>query len=350
MVRSYILSGEKALGAQRLYKSDSIPRLHKLGYKSASKPSCTTIIHTVQRLLDYGQFKTPLHAKAAGGKRMAVEIEENIVDFVERNPRASTRDVARRFGTSQNSVLKILQGAGFHFRKIHDLKEVNAAPRRAFCKWLITHPDAAILWTDEALFTCVGLFTRHSEHWWSYRNRHNIEEHKNLENFSVNVWGGIVGNQVLGPYFIEGQLNGSTYLNMLHGVIADLMDDVPLALVYNRDFYYQHDGSPPYYTDAVCDYLNAEYGNQWIGHRGPVPWPPMSPDLAPCKFFLWGEVRRLVYAQEIQNLNDLKVKISSAFDKVRRKPVVLRKLKDDMQKRARLCLEKKGFYFEHLLL
>lgn len=350
MVRCYILSGESLREAQRLYASESIPRLRNQGLVNPSIPNRETILAANQRLLDHGQFTVPSHAQGRGRPRLPVEIEDQIFDFFERNPRASTRDAARRFSVSQYAVWKLLNTAGlhpYHFQKVQCLNEADAVPRRGFCEWLIAHPSADILWTDEALFTRVGLYNQHNEHWWSYRNPHMIRETYHQVRFSANVWAGIIGNKILGPYFIDGRLTGGSYLDMLRNVVSEFMDDVPL--VNYRDFYYQHDGAPPHYAASVRDYLNAEYENRWIGRGGPVAWPPRSPDLTPCDFFLWGEIKRRVYVEEAQSLEELKVQIRSAFEQVKNDTVVLNKLKDNVQKRARLCLERNGMHFEQLL-
>ena len=36
---------------------------------------------------------------------------------------------------------------------------------------------------------------------------------------------------------------------------------------------------------GVCDFLNAEFTNRWIGSDGPTPWSPPSPDIT--TLFLW---------------------------------------------------------------
>lgn len=164
---------------------------------------------------------------------------------------------------------------------------------------------------------------------------------------------GIVGDRILGPHFIEGRLTGSTYLDMLRNVISqlitELMDEVPLAIINHREFYFQQDGAPPHYADVVREYLNSQHGERWIGRGGPVPWPPRSPDLTPMDFFLWGEIKRRIFVEEAQSLADLRSKIESAFEEVKNDTVILNKLKDNVQKRARLCLERNGLHFEQLL-
>nr|XP_023028452.1 potential E3 ubiquitin-protein ligase ariadne-1-like [Leptinotarsa decemlineata] len=42
----------------------------------------------------------------------------------------------------------------------------------------------------------------------------------------------------------------------------------------------------PHYTDDVQTYLNNVFRGMWIGRRGPIDWPPRSPDLAPLDLFM----------------------------------------------------------------
>lgn len=349
MVRSYILSGESLPQARRLYELESIPRLQRLGI-NAVVPHRETILAANQRLLDYGQFTIPHHAHGGGRPQLAIEIEDAIFEFFERNPTASTRDAERRFDVSQPTVWKLLNSAGlhpYHYQRVQQLNDGDALPRRTFCQWLCDNVNTNILWTDEALFTRVGLYNIHNEHWWSFRNPHVIRENYHQVRFSANVWAGIIGDQILGPYFIEGHLTGGSYLDMLRGVIADFLDDVPLT--YLQNLYYHHDGAPPHYARDVRAYLASEYGDRWIGRGGPVPWPPRSPDLTPCDFFLWGEIKRRVYVEEAQSRDELRAKIISAFDEVKSDRLVLMRLKTNVLKRARLCLERNGRHFEQLL-
>lgn len=350
MVRVYIQSGENLYEARRLYEQESIPRLRAQGYVNLTIPHRNTILAANQRLLDYGGFTLPTHAQGGGRPRLAIEIEEDIFDYFERNPRASTRDAARLFNVSQPSIWKVLNTAGlhpYHFQRVQHLNDGDAQPRRVFCEWLLNNQDANILWTDEALFTRVGLYNQHNEHWWSFRNPHVIRETYHQVRFSVNVWAGILRDKILGPYFIDGHLTGGTYLDMLRGVVSEYLEDMPLR--YIQDFYFQQDGAPPHFARDVRDYLNITYGDHWIGRGSPVPWPARSPDLTPCDFYLWGEIKRRVYLHEAQSRDELKTKIISAFDAVKIDSAVLNKLRNNLHKRARLCLERNGLHFEHLL-
>lgn len=89
--------------------------------------------------------------------------------------------------------------------------------------------SANILWTDEALFTRIGLYNSRNEHYWAVSNPHVIKDSYHQVRFSVNVWAGIINNVIVGPYFIDDRLTGGNYLDMLQSVIPDLLDDMPLA-------------------------------------------------------------------------------------------------------------------------
>ncbi|KAJ8951674.1 hypothetical protein NQ318_012215 [Aromia moschata] len=39
-----------------------------------------------------------------------------------------------------------------------------------------------------------------------------------------NVWGGIIGENIIGPFFIDGNLNGETYLALLQNNVVQLKE------------------------------------------------------------------------------------------------------------------------------
>ena len=59
-------------------------------------------------------------------------------------------------------------------------------------------------------------------------------------------------------------------------------------------------------------WLDRQFPGQWIGRRGPVEWPPRSPDLIPLDFYLWRYWKVIVYQAEVQNMEHLKERISDA--------------------------------------
>jgi hypothetical protein len=93
----------------------------------------------------------------------------------------------------------------------------------------------------------------------------------------------MIGNLLIGPFALEQHLTASNYLNFLKNELPLLMEDVSLET--KRGIFLQHDEAPPHF-DQITAYLNQRYENRWIGHRGPVTWPPRSPDLSRLIFFM----------------------------------------------------------------
>lgn len=343
MVRLYAISGDNVSRAIEMF-AELFP--------NRQRPSHRVMLAATQRLRDHRQFDVPQHAEGRGNEGLPVALQEDILEFFRREPRASTREAGRRFGVHHSTVWRLLHKEmqhPFHYRKVQDLHQQDNAARVTFCRWLLEHQDANILWTDECLFTRVGVYNVHNEHWWAHRehNPHVTKRHSFQVRFSLNVWAGIIGDQLLGPYFIDGHLTSATYLEMLQYVVEEMLEEVPLAV--ERNMYYQQDGAPPHYGRQVREYLSDRFGTHWIGRGGPVAWPPRSPDLTPLDFYLWGDVKRLVYTDEITSVTQLRAKVISAFDTIKTNVFVLRKLKENQQRRARLCLECDGGNFEQYL-
>jgi len=171
-----------------------------------------------------------------------------------------------------------------------------------------------MLFTDEAQFTRDGVLNYHNEHKWAFTNPHAIKQNRNQYQFNINVWAGIVGEQLLGPYFFSGSLSGHRYLEFLQNYLPDLLEDVPLEIM--RRMWFVHDGAPAHFQLNVRQFLDTEYSERWIGRGAPAPrsWPPRSPDCNPIDFYLWGHVKTLVYQNVVpQSLDELIERIIEAL-------------------------------------
>jgi hypothetical protein len=91
-------------------------------------------------------------------------------------------------------------------------------------------------------------------------------------------------------------------------------------------------GTPPYIYHDV-NYLNNEYGNNWIDRNGPVTWPPRSSDLNRLDFYFWGHIRTLIYNTFPQNRHDLWTRILDAPNQIRNDPELLTSVKGSLLRR-----------------
>lgn len=160
-----------------------------------------------------------------------------------------------------------------------------------------------ILFSDEATFHVSGKVNKHNVRIWGSENPHATTEHVR-DSPKVNVWCGVLEDRIIGPFFFhEPTVTASTYLDMLEQFVYPQLEGLQPEIIF------QQDGAPPHWALIVRASLDAEFPNRWIGRDGPIPWPPRSPDVTPCDFFLWGCIKDRVYRTPVRDLDDLKARI-----------------------------------------
>ncbi|KAJ4447246.1 hypothetical protein ANN_09250 [Periplaneta americana] len=88
----------------------------------------------------------------------------------------------------------------------------------------------------------------------------------------------------------------------------------------------QHDGAPPHFSLAVREHLDRRFEQRWIGRGGPIVWPPLSPDLTPLNFFLWGLMKSLVYEAPVETAEDLVARVVVAAGEIADTPGVIERV------------------------
>ena len=157
------------------------------------------------------------------------------------------------------------------------------------------------------------------------------------------VWAGIWGDRIIGPLFVSENLNAGKYLNMLQEEI------LPSLLNEEGDYpvYFQQDGAPPHYDIQVRRFLDQQFPDASFGRRGPVEWPPRSPNLSPLDFYLWGHLKFMVYQVKIQDINHLKERITDAIRSIPSN--VLIRVHQQWETRVNMCFENNGNHIEHII-
>lgn len=268
-----------------------------------------------------------------------------VLETLSASPKKSTRKLSQEAGVSQSSVWRILHKHHFHPYKVHLVQELHGDDtdrRKQFCEWFLAETDRSILFSDEAMFYLSGHVNRHNCRYWSDKNPHWAEDSHVQTDPRIMVWAGIWEDKLFGPYFFDGNVTGESYLHMLSTFLMDCLRDVPLAT--RRSLLFQQDGAPPHFALIVRDWLNAHFPNKWIGRRGPVEWPPRSPDLTPLDFFLWGHLKSVVYSTRPRNIQELKERIQNECSKISRESLI--RVEQAFRDRIEMCLHFEGGHFE----
>ena len=76
-------------------------------------------------------------------------------------------------------------------------------------------------------------------------------------------------------------------------------------------------------------------------------WPPLSPDLTPPDYFLWGYLKWRVYHNKPRAIDALKANITEEIQAVTAD--VLARTFQNMARRVQSCLDENGGHFRHML-
>lgn len=308
------------------------------------------------------KFREVGHVRDAYKGRTAIGDDEqlDLLLTVQENPHISSRQIATENSLSKSTVLRYLKKNKFHPYKInlvHELNEEDFDRRMEFCEVMMERCNndpqfvEHVAFSDEASFYLNGTVNRQNCRYWSDTNPHWMMEAQTQYPEKVNVWAGIVGNNILGPFFIEGTLTAEQYLEMLQNdivpAIVALYPDNQNPQIPNNLIWFQQDGAPPHYARIVRDYLDTIFLNRWIGRRGFIEWPPRSPDLAPLDFYFWGYLKSKVYFNRPHNIQDLKDRIRNEVRLIR--PETLTRVLEEFRNRLGYCQEVNGMHFEQLI-
>lgn len=273
----------------------------------------------------------------------------------EEDSAVSSRTIARELNISQPTVINVLKKHGYRSFKVGKSQEIfpeDHIRRMVFCEEMLersNNDDAFIgniLFGDESSFPLHGFHNPSVVRYWSTENKHRSLALRTQYPQKLNIWAGILGDHVVGPFIIDGNLNGDRYLDLLINNVLPAARELPGINMDN--VWFQHDGCPAH--NLAHDYLQDSFPGRIIGARGTVLWPARSPDLAPNDFFLWGHVKQKIYTHQHQranNLVELRQKIFDACQSIT--PVTLMRVRQNFYDRLGYCLAQNGGLFEHLL-
>lgn len=193
-----------------------------------------------------------------------------------------------------------------------------------------------VIFTDESSFPLTHDHNRATVRYWSKENEHRSIPSRSQYRHKLNVWAGLLGSHVVGPFFIDGVLPSQKY-------IIQAFPDINIQNVY-----FQQDGCPVHNALRVANYLQEQFPHRWIGtNTDRISWPARSPDLSPLDFFYWGYLEQKIYGHENTrpaNLQELEDHILNTSNNIT--PQMLDNVRSNFYDRLGFCLAKNGGIFE----
>lgn len=144
---------------------------------------------------------------------------------------------------------------------------------------------------------------------------------------------------LLGLFFFEGTINSERYLQL---IIDPFLDELTYA--ERLSVYFQQDSATAHTAGRSIRELRRIFGTRLISNNL---WPPRSPDLTPCDFYLWGTLKSRVYRKNPHSINELKDYIRQEIEAI--SGVELQNVVHSFIRRCQLCVAANGGHFQHRL-
>ena len=216
--------------------------------------------------------------------------------------------------------------------------------RLEWCRWINSksHMIRNILFTNKVHFTRDAVNNTRNSHLWDRDNPHGTLESNYQHRFSVNVWCGVLGDQLIAPYIFPQRL--TWYLqHLLQDELPAVLENVPLQT--RRQMYYKNDETPSHFSQAICQYLNQISQIDGLVVAVTQNLPTRSSDLNPLDYHMWGYMKAMMFACKVNTREELLQRILSAARSINN-AAVLRKVTSSLVSRVRKCIQADGEHFE----
>jgi transposase len=307
-----------------------------------------TVIEAVRRYEEQGDCKD----RPCSGRPVIATTEarqEEMDAMLQEDPcthENSTRKMALKLNTSQQSVRRMLKRGGYQAwkdQKRQLLTEDTKKKRLDRCGNLLYRfllgLHRYILFTDEKYFVIEQAHNHQNDRRWTRRppSKATRAVMRAVKPKGVMVWLGVMfGDRTRLIFVPKGvKVNGEVYVEMLERDvlpwIEERADEIP--------FVFQQDGAPAHKKRTT---------QEWMQERFDIiakdEWPPSSPDLSPLDYSIWSILEREVCAIPHKSVESLISALQRAADNLDQE--IINRAIDDFPRRLQACIDAKGGYFE----
>jgi hypothetical protein len=145
--------------------------------------------------------------------------------------------------------------------------------------------------------------------YWSAENPHSIHEVP-LHDVKIGVWCAISAHRIIGPVFFQETINSERYVRLiLTPFFRELTEEE------KTDGYFVQDNATTHTANHLMKERNQVFGDRVASREL---WPPRSPGLHPCDFYLWGKLKDEMYVNNPHTLDELKDNIRVEISQITR--------------------------------
>jgi len=211
--------------------------------------------------------------------------------------------------------------------------------------------DMLLFMSDEAHFHLDDFVNKQNCRYYAAENPQSLHE-RPLHSPKVTVWCAVSKKLIIGPYFFEEQgntvtVNSARYIEMLNNFFKSELRK-RRRIINPSNVWFQQDRAPPHTAIATMNVLREMFPGRLISRFGDMHWPPRSPDLTVCYFFLWGYLKSRVYESKPRTLDELKDAIKTEIALIDEN--FLQRVHLNLLDRLSSCYEQDGRHMLDVLL
>lgn len=347
-VRAYYENNKSVITARRLYR-------HEHGLHDLSEVPSANVIRKWIRMFETTGSTVPITVRGRPVSARSADIVERVRVSVQRNPQQSTRKRSQSLDVKRTTLRRILKRdlhlKAYKIQIVQELKPDDANNRLNFVNLMLERFNNFnnVIFSDEANFHLNGHVNKQNCRFWSETNPRRLHE-RPLHSPKLVVWAGITSTGIIGPYFFEDErghamtVRANNYCNML----ADFLVPALQELQGNTSrMWFQQDGATCHTARVSIELLKNVFPGKLISKRGDIEWPPRSPDLSPCDYFLWGYLKSVVYENNPTNLEQLKRNIIQESNKIPR--TTFQRVFQNLRLRFQECQAAEGSHLDNII-
>lgn len=342
-------------------KYNYIKEKYEQKYYPKVSPSKPLVLNCVKNFNEYGSIVN--RQKGTPHKKTVITEEniEKVKNCLITGLGKSIRDIGLKTDIKKESVRTILKNElklyPYKVQVVQQIYENNIKKRLEFCKTMIQklENDPQLLnriwFTDESHFHKDGHCNKQNYRIWGTEKPETFIE-KPAHPEYVTVWCAISAQGPIGPYFFEDS-NGTrvtvdqfTYQDMIENYFVPKLRE-KCGESFNEQIFHQ-DGATPHTAGLTIELLHKHFGNNIISFRSKDIWPPTSPDLNPCDYYLWSFLKDKIFTEKIANCEILKEKIEDLCN-TEVTEEICKKVINNLHFRLRYCIMKNGKHFANML-
>jgi hypothetical protein len=315
IVEIYFSCGKSATAAARRFNLEA----NNNNNHQAANVTRKNVLDVIGRFKKHSSIQRPLRHRTSCGD------DENtllrVLSAIHNRPNSSIRTCAAEtglsIGTSHHIARNVLKLYPYRLLLVQQLSDYDKLVRVEACKRLleVVTDDKFIIFTDEATYRLDGHVNRWNCRLWDFDRPDNFLTGASQHATHVNVWAGISKTHLFGPYFFPSTITGDIYRAMISEIfIPDLLNQIGST----DHVWFHQDGASVHTAKETKTLLESYFDDRIISLGFPHEWPPRSPDLTPCDFYLWGTVQDIVFRNGARpNVQDLQNSLIQAFGVLR---------------------------------